>query len=427
MAQNEIADTIAAAKKAAAPATGERMYRVKDRAGLYLRVKASGTRSWVYRRKLEGKIVKRSLGGVERDLRGLFDEVADLNRSVDQRVDPAIAEAEERAAERRTFEAVARDFVEAAKRDMVLSSIGRFRAHLGEFVYGKPLGEKLIDEVTREDLRSVIKSVEVKQRAKAKAIASTFSSIFRTAEHDGLIDNAATLVVELVARQSRGKQARLRRQGPKSARHLSDEELRLIWKTAAEWAASDDPSRAIFGAYIQLLALTGARRSELLNLRWEDVNGYLRFPETKNALDHHVPMTPQMKAVLDRLPRDWDYVFSLGNQARGDGVIQPVPISNMNDRMNAFRAAVGDIPSWSLHSLRKRSSTTMQQAGVPEDHRRLAHNQQASEAAMSRIYDGYDYGDEIAEAFRAANDRLSQIVSPPPDDNVVRLPMKGVK
>jgi integrase len=65
-------------------------------------------------------------------------------------------------------------------------------------------------------------------------------------------------------------------------------------------------------AYLLLLFLTGARRSEALVMRWQDVEWTTRLwrkPHTKNGTAHSVPLPVQAVELLKQLPRTSDWVF----------------------------------------------------------------------------------------------------------------------
>jgi len=57
---------------------------------------------------------------------------------------------------------------------------------------------------------------------------------------------------------------------------------------------------------VTVLLHTGFRRSELLGLRWKDVDfkaGVLTIPKSKNGETRHVPMTTTVRTILNRRPR----------------------------------------------------------------------------------------------------------------------------
>jgi integrase len=68
----------------------------------------------------------------------------------------------------------------------------------------------------------------------------------------------------------------------------------------------------ILAAYLQTLLLTGARREEIANLRWEDVNFQWRSMTIKDKIEktRQVPLTPYVEHLLSTLPRVSEWVFA---------------------------------------------------------------------------------------------------------------------
>lgn len=93
---------------------------------------------------------------------------------------------------------------------------------------------------------------------------------------------------------------------------LLKEQLPVFFK-----AAQNLTSPAI-SAYIQTMLLTGARPSELLALKWDDMNGKARSltirdkDESKGGQDgtRTIPLTPYVYHLLAGLPRRTEWVFS---------------------------------------------------------------------------------------------------------------------
>ena len=82
-----------------------------------------------------------------------------------------------------------------------------------------------------------------------------------------------------------------------------------MWK-----AASADDTRV--GCVVQLLILTGQRRGEVGDMRWEEIDTTHRLwvlpaSRAKNGHEHHVPLSPEALAVIEQIPRnDSPLVFS---------------------------------------------------------------------------------------------------------------------
>ena len=75
----------------------------------------------------------------------------------------------------------------------------------------------------------------------------------------------------------------------------------------------------VISAYLQCLLLTGARREELAELKWDDVNFQWRGMELKDKIEGRraVPLTPYVAHLLGTLPRRNEWVFSSTGSASG--------------------------------------------------------------------------------------------------------------
>ncbi|WP_232300466.1 site-specific integrase [Desulfonatronovibrio magnus] len=89
-------------------------------------------------------------------------------------------------------------------------------------------------------------------------------------------------------------------------RYLTPEELERLCVAIRE---SENP---LLEPIILMLILTGARKSEILNARWEDVDlqrKSIRFPFTKSGKPRTVPLSDSAVGVLEGLERTGLYVF----------------------------------------------------------------------------------------------------------------------
>lgn len=68
----------------------------------------------------------------------------------------------------------------------------------------------------------------------------------------------------------------------------------------------------VISAYLQCLLLTGARREELAELKWEDVNFQWKGMSLKDKIEdrRQVPLTPYVQHLIGALPRRNEWVFS---------------------------------------------------------------------------------------------------------------------
>lgn len=81
----------------------------------------------------------------------------------------------------------------------------------------------------------------------------------------------------------------------------------------------------VISAYVQCLLLTGARREELMALKWSDINTKWQSltirdkDNSKNGKDgtRTIPLTPYVSSLLAKLPRRGTWVFSSATSADG--------------------------------------------------------------------------------------------------------------
>lgn len=115
----------------------------------------------------------------------------------------------------------------------------------------------------------------------------------------------------------------------------------------------------VIAAYLQGLLLTGARREELLGLRWGDVDfqwGSLTIRDKVEG-ERTIPLTPYLASLLAALPRRNAWVFS--SPAAADGrLVEPRAAHNQ-------ALAVAGLPHVTLHGLRRSFGTLSEWCEVP--------------------------------------------------------------
>jgi len=93
-------------------------------------------------------------------------------------------------------------------------------------------------------------------------------------------------------------------------RFLSGEEIARLGRALSEIEAEEDSNHAGIAA-IRLLALTGARRGEILSLRWDHIDlehGMLRLPDSKTG-QKVILIDERAATILQSLPRSSPWVF----------------------------------------------------------------------------------------------------------------------
>ena len=184
------------------------------------------------------------------------------------------------------------------------------------------------ESITKAELKALFLRIGRKAPYQANRVKATVSAAFNRGIEDDLV-------------QTNPVQGMRRLFKEKPRKNILDfEQLRTLWQACA---AHDYPaSRAI-----QLLILTGARRGEILNARWDDLGSdhWLNVEENKADRPH--------KIYLSDLA--WDIVNSLASREvseylfPGPSLDAPVKDIKMSKRTLARHA---DIGTWQLRDLR---------------------------------------------------------------------------
>lgn len=120
--------------------------------------------------------------------------------------------------------------------------------------------------------------------------------------------------------------------------------------------AIDNP---VWAAYFQGLVLTGARRNELAELCWTDVDFQWGKMTIRDKVEGNrtIPLTPYLSTLLSALPRVNEFVFSSAKAASGH-VESPT-----KTHQKALKAA--GLPAVSIHGLRRSFGTLAEWVEVP--------------------------------------------------------------
>ena len=190
----------------------------------------------------------------------------------------------------------------------------------------------------------------------------------------------------------------------KRQRFLSAEEFQRLGRVLDETEARGTAWLPAIAA-IRLLILTGCRRNEILSLRWDDVDrtsGELRLRETKTG-GRMVPLTPEVEAVLDAIPR------VPGNPWVILGKRQGKHLRNVNDLWYRLRVEA-DLKDVRLHDLRHSWASRALALGesLPMIGRLLGHTQVQTTARYAHLAQDT----EMASASKVAGSIEADIMVP---------------
>ncbi|WP_447974207.1 tyrosine-type recombinase/integrase [Nitrospira sp. Kam-Ns4a] len=163
----------------------------------------------------------------------------------------------------------------------------------------------------------------------------------------------------------------------KRDRFVTPAELPRLWR-----AIQEEPNEYVRAAFI-LCLLTGARRGEVLAMKWEDLDvehGLWRIPQTKANRPHYVPLPRPALEELTKLPRlaDNPYVFP-GRGGRGHLVAVSKPWQAIQRR-----ARLEDVR---IHDLRRTVGSWLAASGasLPLIGKALNHSQPRTTAIYARL------------------------------------------
>jgi integrase len=180
-------------------------------------------------------------------------------------------------------------------------------------------------------------------------------------------------------------------------RVLTDRELVTVWRAAGSLSL---PLRGV----VHTLALTGARRSEVSGMRWQDLDldaGSWTLPAPKNGVPHVVPLTAPVLEIIRGQQRlvDSPWVFTV------DGM-RPVSCSKLG---GSLQRAVGFEENWTLHDIRRTVRTGLPRLGISPDvaERVIGHVL----TGIRSVYDRHAYLNEKRDALERWADHVGKIVS----------------
>jgi integrase len=327
---------------------GEAIFFDDDVPGFGLRLRAQGSRTFVFQYKLGTKQRRMALGAATALGVAKVRQIAErLHARVKLGEDPASDKADAKASAARTFKTIAEEYLEQRRDDL---SKGRLRErtypdlerHL--LKHAKSLHELQLAKISRADIASVLVSVTKNSGAvTANRVRTSLSGFYTWAMEQGIADINPVIGTARHKEQSRD-------------RVLTPAELRLIWK-----ALSDDN----FGSIIKLLALTGQRAAEIAGLCWSEISdGAIILPgeRTKNHRPHIVPLSLAAAAIVDAQPKreKRDLIFGRGEKPFSGW-------SNCKERLDEkIKKATGkSLSHWTPHDLR-RTFATYAGGGLPE-------------------------------------------------------------
>lgn len=240
---------------------------------------------------------------------------------------------------------------------------------------GEPWGDKPVKDISRKDIHALLD--QMLDEGKTHAVNNAFRAMRRyfnwLAERE-IIDASPCMYIKLPHKaESRD-------------RIMSDDEVRRFW-------AESEKLGYPFGSCLQLLMLTGQRRSEVAELQWSELDldtGLWCIPKerSKNGKAHEVPLSPAAVELLRSIPR-WNppYVFSTRGGLR--------PIQGF-DKVKKEVEQAAKLEDWRIHDIRRTVASGCARLGTSRHviEKLLNH----TDRSVTAIYDRHSYLTEKREA-----------------------------
>jgi integrase len=329
------------------PGVTDKVFFDADLPGFGLRVRASGSHSWMVQYAIAGKTRRIVLGLASAlDASQARATAKTLLAQVRLGRDPAAEKEQARARLAETFAALLPRFLARQRARLKPRSYQETERHLQ--MHAKALHGRPIEAVDRRAIAGLLAGIaETRGPAASNRVRASLSAYLTWCAREGYVDaNPVSFTNQAVEKGAR-------------TRVLSDDELRTIW------VALDDDQ---YGAILKLLMLTAARRTEISDLTWAEVDfdaATITLPpeRTKNGREHIIPLSEPARVILAAQPRRVNADGSERNQVFGlrsrKGGLQDW--SSRKPRLDARITAARDGKplDWTLHDFRRSISTAL--------------------------------------------------------------------
>lgn len=395
--------------------------------GLYLVVQPSGARSWALRYRHAGIPKKLTIGAYPSvDLATARKRAQEAIGDVAAGKDPAGLKATSRAAARAEqstkdrMSDVAAIFLERSVKRSAGALWAKETARLLRVEILPTLGSKRIGDVRRADIHAMLDGIVDRGSGyTANRSLAVLKRMFNWSIERGIVDLSPVDKVKAPAAET------------SRDRVLTDDEICLVWKACERIGAP-------FGDVVRLLLLTGCRRDEIAEGRWNEIDldaktWTIGKERSKNGVAHEIPLSDKAVEIITGLGRieGKGFVFTTTGKtpvsgfSRAKGAVDKA----IHEIQKEEAEARGDDPdkieapaAWVLHDLRRTVATNLQKLGVRlEVTEAVLNHVSGSRKGIVGVYQKYDYASEKRAALDAWARRLEAIVTGAPAANVIEL------
>lgn len=237
--------------------------------------------------------------------------------------------------------------------------ITNFRLHID-----KDIGFMRIDNVEREDVEKVHNKAKNISNVTANRILTILKTMFNKAIEWRYVKYNPTLGVKKFPTKAR-------------ERFLQPNEISKLFE------ALEGETNLLLKNYILMSVYTGQRRSNVLSMRWSDIdmtNRIWHIPETKNGSSLNVPLIPQAVDVLRELKKEANSEWVFPSSGKTGHFVEP----KKGWKSLLQKAQIKDLR---LHDLRRTLGSYEAMAGVnlPTISRTLGHASYQATQVYARL------------------------------------------
>lgn len=284
------------------PAEKGKRYLVKDakNPALFCRVTELGTKSFVVYKKFQGKPIKATLGKhPEMSVLSARKKAAEVLALFAENKNPNVEK--RKLCNNITLKDLFKDYIEKhakvyTKERTLKGNQDTYRLYLSKW------SNRQIKSLSKVEIESaLIKLNETNGIHAANKALTLLRHVINKGIEWGLDFPNPTIGIKKYRTQSRD-------------RFLKPEELQRFFK-----ALQEEPN-VIFKNYFLISLYTGQRRSNVLSMRWENINfeqNTWYIPETKNGDPLTVPLVSQVVDILQEMPRVSVWVFPSATSKSG--------------------------------------------------------------------------------------------------------------
>lgn len=193
-------------------------------------------------------------------------------------------------------------------------------------------------------------------------------------------------------------------------RVLADLEIRDMWNTALEMGYP-------FGDILRFLLLTGQRRGEAANMRWQDYDAEKKIwtiPKevSKNNKEHVIPLPSAAAEIINSTPNMGAYIFTSAGPRPFENFSRDKVI--LEQKINAKRREkkLLKMANWRIHDLRRTAASGMARLKIrPHVIERILNHTDGIISGVAAVYNRYQYAPEMGEALEKWALHVQKIVS----------------